>query len=1100
MKRSRFSTAVPASDIAEAPAAPSLLQFASVPKRHFADVSSTSTPFVPPPTTVPHFLNAPPASFPNPPPSAVTTALNIQPPIEPGKWDEEVSSTGSGGRSLPLFQIKRVGLAGGVAIPEKHKAPQSASAISAAMVARKVIDAVFSTEDDGVESVVGTRNSNILSSSLLKESPPADGGGETRKNILGEKNEDDDALDEFMASLPCSAVLPVSIARPQVITWEEIQSDIKTSAPHLSPSIPSSSEIAPEKQSSSSLEMDTEGVTGEDGGGSKEEEEYRTAFLAAFTGVSGAKGEVSSSESPLPAIDSDGVKGTLAPTADPSEDDDQALYAGEEWGEEISALQVLAKKTAKKSLPTIDHAATEYAPFRKAMYHPHPSVASMSEEAVKELRDDLEIKIRGKGPFPNPISSWEHTGLPDRLLSLLLARGYTSPFAIQRQALPIIMSGRDVFGVARTGSGKTLAYLLPLLRQVLDVPPLNPGEGPIGLILAPARELVTQIYHEARKLCKSLGLNVTAVYGGASVAEQIGALKRGGEIVVATPGRLIDLLSLSAGRLLSLKKVTYVVIDEADRMFDMGFEPQISRLLALVRPDRQMVMFSATFPKQVEALARKALVHSPCECIVGGRSKASPSITQWVEVRSEGDKFPRLLQLLGEWYDGGGGILIFVDTQEHCDNLWVELNKRGYPAAALHGGKDQVDREQTLADFKVGIRTLLVATSVAGRGLDVKHLVLVINYSCPNHLEDYVHRVGRTGRAGNKGTAFTFITPGEGAYAKDLVRALKDSKQEDHTPTQLTDLAKNHAEAVKAGTAKERSSGFASSKGGFKFDGSQLSKAQQEKRGYMQSIEREAGLLHVEEGEGGDKEEEGGGEEDIEEKEEWSLDQQLKEKAEGQHCGFPTVDASSSQLIVKTEKQQDQAQEGGVASASTNAVASISPNAAAPTAPTSSSATVQGAIAAALASMQKNMGSVGAAAGLSRAASLLPLVTGAPGIPTTAAPNSEAHRSHGIVGSSAVAAEELDINEYPLQARAKVLKEVLKRVEEATGAAVTCRGMFVPPGRAPPVGERRLHLLIEATNEMAVKRARQELRRSLDEETVRLGSAASVSHYAKYQV
>lgn len=269
------------------------------------------------------------------------------------------------------------------------------------------------------------------------------------------------------------------------------------------------------------------------------------------------------------------------------------------------------------------------------------------------------------------------------MLQLLKKHGYADPFAIQRQALPAIMSGRDVIGIAKTGSGKTLAFLLPMFRHILHQPPLQEGEGPIGLIMAPARELAQQIYVEAKRFAKGLGMRATAVYGGSSVSEQIGNLKRGSDIVICTPGRMIDILTMSAGKMVSLKRVTYVVLDEADRMFDMGFEPQITKIMLNIREDRQTLLFSATFPRAVETLARRVL-KKPIEITVGGRSQASGDITQYVEVRDESDKFMRLLQLLGLWYEKGN-VLVFVNTQQACDQVFQDLMKAGYPALSLHG-------------------------------------------------------------------------------------------------------------------------------------------------------------------------------------------------------------------------------------------------------------------------------------------------------------------------------------------------------------------------------------------------------------------------------
>ena len=224
------------------------------------------------------------------------------------------------------------------------------------------------------------------------------------------------------------------------------------------------------------------------------------------------------------------------------------------------------------------------------------------------------------------ITTQFHPYPPNSLICVYVPRIF-----YQAQTVPAIMLGRDIIGVARTGSGKTLAFLLPMIRHVRDQPQPAEGEGPIALIMAPARELAVQIYREARKLAKPMGLRVACVYGGSSVREQIAQLKAGASICVCTPGRMIDVLCMNSGRLVGLSRVTYVVLDEADRMFDMGFEPQITRILNNTRPDRQTVLFSATFPRHVESLARKVLT-SPIEIVVGGRSVASSSIQQYVEI------------------------------------------------------------------------------------------------------------------------------------------------------------------------------------------------------------------------------------------------------------------------------------------------------------------------------------------------------------------------------------------------------------------------------------------------------------------------------------
>ncbi|EIE18729.1 DEAD-domain-containing protein [Coccomyxa subellipsoidea C-169] len=460
----------------------------------------------------------------------------------------------------------------------------------------------------------------------------------------------------------------------------------------------------------------------------------------------------------------------------------------------------------------------------------------MTEEEVAAYRKELEdIKVRGKD-IPTPVKNWNQCGLSSRVLDVLQKGGFARPMPIQAQALPAIMSGRDCIGIAKTGSGKTLAFVLPMLRHIKDQPPLAQGDGPISLVMAPTRELVVQIGKDIRRFSKALALSVVCAYGGSAVAGQIADLKRGAEVVVCTPGRMIDLLATSGGKITNLRRVTYLVMDEADRMFDMGFEPQIMRIVHNIRPDRQTVMFSATFPRAVEVLAKQVL-ESPIEIQVGGRSVVNSDISQSVEIRPEEDRFLRLLEILGEWYERGK-ILIFVSSQDQCDNLFRDLIKVGYPCLSLHGGKDQSDRESTINDFKSDVCNLLVATGVAARGLDVKELVLVVNYDTPNHHEEYVHRVGRTGRAGNKGTAITFIAPDDEKYAPDLVKALRESGAP--VPKDLQALADSFALKRKAGTVQAHGSGYGGS--GFKFDNEE-----EEERKALRKVAKEAGMSSDEE-------------------------------------------------------------------------------------------------------------------------------------------------------------------------------------------------------------------------------------------------------------
>ena len=478
-------------------------------------------------------------------------------------------------------------------------------------------------------------------------------------------------------------------------------------------------------------------------------------------------------------------------------------------GDGTDDILAMASKRKKKDIPTVNHAKNAYQPFRRSFYHEPAELAEMTEEELADLRLELDgIKVRGTNA-PKPVQKWSQCGLGVQTLSVIQKLGYEKPTSIQSQAIPAIMSGRDVIGVAKTGSGKTIAFLLPMFRHIKDQRPLESLDGPIGLIMSPTRELATQIHRECKPFLKALSLRAVCAYGGPPIKDQIADLKRGAEIIVCTPGRMIDLLAANSGRVTNLRRVTYIVLDEADRMFDMGFEPQVVKILSNIRPDKQTVLFSATFPRQMEALARKTLM-KPVEIVVGGRSIVAPEIEQIVEVRPEEKKFIRLLELLGNLYekdeDEDSRALIFVDRQESADGLLQELLRKGYPCMSIHGGKDQIDRDSTINDFKAGITPILIATSVAARGLDVKQLKLVVNYDAPNHLEDYVHRAGRTGRAGNKGTAVTFITEEQDRYSLDIAKAMRQSGQE--VPDDVQKLVNSFLEKVKAGKEKVSGSGF----------------------------------------------------------------------------------------------------------------------------------------------------------------------------------------------------------------------------------------------------------------------------------------------------
>nr|POE47628.1 pre-mrna-processing atp-dependent rna helicase prp5 [Quercus suber] len=476
-------------------------------------------------------------------------------------------------------------------------------------------------------------------------------------------------------------------------------------------------------------------------------------------------------------------------------------------GDGMNDISKMKAKRKKKEVPTTDHSKINYEPFRKQFYSESVELADMTPEDVEALRADLEnITIKGKDP-PKPILKFSQGGFGAQIVDVIRAQNFEKPTAIQSQALPAIMSGRDTLGIAKTGSGKTVAFILPMFRHIKDQRPLENLEGPIGLILAPTRELATQIHKECKPYVQALGLRAVCAYGGAPIKEQIAELKRGAEIVVCTAGRMIDLLAANSGRVINLKRVTYVVLDEADRMFDMGFEPQISKILDNVRRDRQTVLFSATFPKRMDYLVRKHL-RDALVIEVSGRSVVAPEIEQIIEVREENTRFNRLLQLLGDLHakDNDARSLVFVERQETADSMLKELLKKHHLCVSMHGGRDQIDRDQAISDFKAGHYPTMIATSVAARGLDVKQLELVVNFDPPSHREDYVHQCGRTGRAGNLGTAVTFVTPEQDHVAPFLIKALTDSERE--VPESLKELAERHQAKVKSGAALRSGGGY----------------------------------------------------------------------------------------------------------------------------------------------------------------------------------------------------------------------------------------------------------------------------------------------------
>jgi superfamily II DNA/RNA helicase len=414
--------------------------------------------------------------------------------------------------------------------------------------------------------------------------------------------------------------------------------------------------------------------------------------------------------------------------------------------------------------------------------------------------DDIPVEASGQN-VPEPVTTFTNPPLDDHLLSNIKLARYTVPTPVQKYSIPIVMSGRDLMACAQTGSGKTGGFLFPILSQGFQhgpssVPAMGGAGGfsrqrkafPTSLILAPTRELVSQIYDEARKFAYRSWVRPCVVYGGADIGSQLRSMERGCDLLVATPGRLVDLIE--RGRI-SLSNIKYLVLDEADRMLDMGFEPQIRRIVEgedmPAVQGRQTLMFSATFPRDIQMLARDFL-KDYVFLSVGRVGSTSENITQRVEYVEDHDKRSVLLDMLHT--HAGGLTLIFVETKRMADTLSDFLINRGFPATAIHGDRTQRERERALEFFRNGRCPILVATAVAARGLDVPNVTHVINYDLPTDIDEYVHRIGRTGRAGNTGLSTAFYNHGNRGMVYALIDLLNEAHQE------LPDFMKNMTSGV----------------------------------------------------------------------------------------------------------------------------------------------------------------------------------------------------------------------------------------------------------------------------------------------------------------
>ncbi|CAI5670559.1 unnamed protein product [Oreochromis niloticus] len=439
-----------------------------------------------------------------------------------------------------------------------------------------------------------------------------------------------------------------------------------------------------------------------------------------------------------------------------------------------------------------------------------------------EKYDDIPVEATGSSCPPH-IESFHDVDMGEIIMGNINLSRYTRPTPVQKYAIPIIKSKRDLMACAQTGSGKTAAFLLPVLSQIYTEGPgdalqaaKNSGQEngrygrrkqyPISLVLAPTRELALQIYDEARKFAYRSRVRPCVVYGGADIGQQIRDLERGCHLLVATPGRLVDMMERGK---IGLDYCHYLVVDEADRMLDMGFEPQIRRIVEqdTMPPKgiRRTMMFSATFPKEIQILARDFL-EDYIFLAVGRVGSTSENITQKVVWVEETDKRSFLLDLLNA--TGKDSLtLVFVETKKGADALEDFLYREGYACTSIHGDRSQRDREEALHQFRSGRCPILVATAVAARGLDISNVKHVINFDLPSDIEEYVHRIGRTGRVGNLGLATSFFNDKNSNITKDLLDILVEAKQE--VPSWLESLAYEHQhKSNNRGRSKRFSGGF----------------------------------------------------------------------------------------------------------------------------------------------------------------------------------------------------------------------------------------------------------------------------------------------------
>jgi len=436
---------------------------------------------------------------------------------------------------------------------------------------------------------------------------------------------------------------------------------------------------------------------------------------------------------------------------------------------------VSSKKKKKRDKALLIESPEEKNETFQKVFYKRTKTNRMSKIQTKEFHTKHVIAVDGNDCKKfRPLSTFEDLGFSEEFMTT--CKGFKEPTPIQSQCWPIISSGRDIIGIAETGSGKTLAFVLPALPHIahrlekLSVKNLNP----MMLIMAPTRELAMQSQTVLKVAGNSCSIRSVCIYGGVSKRDQRDILRTGIEVIVATPGRLCDLMD---DQCVNLENVSYLVLDEADRMLDQGFEKDIRKIIAATHPNRQTCLFSATWPDSVQKIASEFLTE-PVKVTIGSEDLAAgKTITQIVEVIDEFAREKKLTSLLGKYHKNNCKIIIFALYKKEASRLENSLWKSGWNCVSIHGDKSQEMRTKAVEDFKNGTIPLLIATDVASRGLDIPDVEFVINYSFPLTIEDYVHRIGRTGRAGKSGIAHTFFHQGDKARAGELVNVLKEANQ-----------------------------------------------------------------------------------------------------------------------------------------------------------------------------------------------------------------------------------------------------------------------------------------------------------------------------------